>query len=350
MSPGASHAATAMQVPALQFVEQQSVPTVQESPSVLQVEPLEPGGSGAHFDPKPQMPEQHCVSLAQDWFSWRHTLDEQVAPALPAFGQLCEQHCASDPQVSPGYAHIPPSSTHFCVAVSHAPEQHWPSALHASPGSKQVGTAGVSQWPALQYPEQQSRFSMHASVSSWQMVVGFVQMPPSHEPEQQSSGPVHERPLTLHPPSGSMHVPLHPDAAPLASGQQSPGVAQGSPCGRHWFAEATHVPAVSPGGIEQVPEQQSPFTVHAPSSGASVQPGVVVPLDFLQPDVPSASAARAHTRSVESFDVDMAILPRPGDGAGACWTGSVPRIRHAFHVVAGGFFAACESRRRGTEP
>src|SRR5512133_2289942 len=102
MSPGASHDETPMQVPPWQFVEQQSVASVQESPSVLQVEPLPPGGSGAHFDPKPQMPEQHCVSLAQDWFSWMHTVEEQVAPGLPAFGQLREQHCASDPQASPG--------------------------------------------------------------------------------------------------------------------------------------------------------------------------------------------------------------------------------------------------------
>jgi hypothetical protein len=216
--------------------------------------------------------------------------------------------------------------------VPHTPEQHCASRLHPAFVSRQDGVGGVSQRDALQYPEQQSPFEPQASVSSVQVVGGFVQTPPSHEPVQHSCGALHETFSFLHPPPGSMHAPLH--ATPFASGQQSPGVAQGSPWARHWLAGATHVPWVAPAGIEQVAEQQSPLTVHAPSSGASVQPGVE-PLDFLQPDVPSASAARAYTRTVERFDVDMSILPRLGGGAGACWTHSVPRFPRPFHVVAG---------------
>src|SRR5512139_1615126 len=139
MSPGASHAATAMQVPPLQLVEQQSVPSVQASPSVLQVEPVGPGGSATHFEPEPQMPEQHCASVAQDWSTWRQTDEEQVAPGLPAFVQVWEQHCASEPQGSPGQLHMPASPWHCCVEGLHTAEQHCESRLHATFAPRHVG-------------------------------------------------------------------------------------------------------------------------------------------------------------------------------------------------------------------
>jgi hypothetical protein len=102
-------------------VEQHAASVAHASPSVVQVALVDPGGSAWHFDPTPQTPEQHCESSAQVSVTWRQTVDEQVAPAVPAFGQLSEQHCASDPQASPGRSqksaavHAPPLQ---------APEQH----------------------------------------------------------------------------------------------------------------------------------------------------------------------------------------------------------------------------------
>jgi hypothetical protein len=132
----------------LQFVEQQSAAEAQASPSVAQVDPVGPDGRATHFEPKPHTPEQHCVSLAQDWSTWRHTVEEQVAPGLPAFGQFREQHCASEPQASPGQAHTPPSARH--LPPEHTAEQHWESAEHVAPGSRQDGVGGEAHRCALQ--------------------------------------------------------------------------------------------------------------------------------------------------------------------------------------------------------
>lgn len=130
-----------MQVPPLQFVEQQSVPSVHASPRVLQVWPVGPAGSAAHFDPV-QIPEQHCVAVAQAWSTWRQTFDEQVAPAVPAFGQLREQHWASEPHASPGAAQRPPASTQRWFEPQ-TPEQHCESAAHTVVASSmQDGVAG----------------------------------------------------------------------------------------------------------------------------------------------------------------------------------------------------------------
>jgi hypothetical protein len=86
----------------LQFVEQQSAADAHASPSVPQVEPLPPAGIAVHSEPKPQSPEQHWVSLTQPFLVGSvplgvHTFEEQVPPL-----QLREQHCASEPQDSPG--------------------------------------------------------------------------------------------------------------------------------------------------------------------------------------------------------------------------------------------------------
>jgi hypothetical protein len=148
-----------------QFVEQQSAANAHASPSVPQVEPLPPGGIAEHSEPKPQIPEQHWESLAQPFFAGSvpvgmHALEEQVPPL-----QMREQHCASEPQYSPGYEHMPPSARHVPVAP-HAPEQHCASRLHPAFASRQVVVGGLSQaCEPLQNPEQQSAFVAQARVS-----------------------------------------------------------------------------------------------------------------------------------------------------------------------------------------
>jgi hypothetical protein len=120
----------------LQFVEQHSEPNAHASPRVVHAAPA----CATHFEPKPQSPEQHCVSLAQDWSIWRQALDEHVP-----FVQVREQHCSSDPHGSPGYAHIPPSSRQLPVEL-HAPEQHCESRLQPAPGSRHTTVVGVPHW------------------------------------------------------------------------------------------------------------------------------------------------------------------------------------------------------------
>lgn len=142
MSSVALHDAMETQVPPLQLVEQHWDPSVQASPSVEHV--VLPAGGATHFEPEPQSPEQHCESLAQGWSTWRQTVDEHVAPGLPALGQLREQHWASEPQGSPGYAHIPASATQNPFEP-HTAEQHCESAEQCVVvSSMQDGVGGVS--------------------------------------------------------------------------------------------------------------------------------------------------------------------------------------------------------------
>ncbi len=314
-----------MQVPPLQFVEQQSAAYVHASPSVLQVAPLPPGGSAAHFEPV-QTPEQHCVLLAQAWSIWRQTFDEQVAPAVPAFGQFREQHWASELQASPGAAQRPPLSTQRWFEPQ-TPEQHCESAAQAVVvSSMQDGVIGWAHvLEALQYPEQQSPFAVHATVSSLHCEGGGTQTVaprfPSQYPVQHSCGNTHDVEFVLHWVTfGSTQVP--PGHAPR---QQSDGPEHTAPTAPQTPPAATHM------WFAQLPEQHSGPVVHAASSALSVHSGGVPgSLFFLHPVAVSASTASADTSKVESLGVRM----RSSRGRATSPARAGRRVSHAFRAPA----------------
>jgi hypothetical protein len=293
------------------------------------------------------MPEQHWSSRAQDWVSWRQTFDEQVAPALPTFVQVPEQHWICEPHGSFGQAQKS-GVAHFWPTQS--AEQHCESRLHATFVSRQVllPPPGVSQWPALQNPEQQSPFAEQVCVLAWQVVSGSVQTAFAQRLVQHSSGAVHDSLSCFAHVVGGTQVPLQAQAAPLqALAQQSPGVAQTSFCWLHALGGAVHVWLEG----SQYSEQHSPLAAHALSfcvhTGGCVS---VVPLFFVQPVPAIASAASADTSSVENLNVRMRHPPTARNDPGPVWSHSVPRSRVVLHVVAGAFDAPCQSRRRGTHP
>lgn len=148
MSPVALQYAAGLQVPSLvpvpeapwQLVEQQSLASAQASPSVVHAPP--PRMAQA---PPVQVPEQHCVPLAQVEPTGLQTSEAQTAPGVPAPVQVIEQHWPSELHASPGmrhpagFVHVPPEPQ--------VPEQQAAAAaaVHAVPSGWQVDVGGVSQ-------------------------------------------------------------------------------------------------------------------------------------------------------------------------------------------------------------
>jgi hypothetical protein len=129
-------AAVVMQVPPLQFLEQQSLLLVQALLSVVQ-----PPGTTGWQAPLAQLPLQQSLPVLQ--------LDEFCAHApahLPAT-QLKPQHCTDDVQVAPIATQPPPPPLppllatppmmHVLVVLSQVPTQQSPSTLQACAGATQ---------------------------------------------------------------------------------------------------------------------------------------------------------------------------------------------------------------------
>lgn len=236
-----------------QFFEQQSDGYAQASFSVAHVWPVPPGGGATHLWVVPSHePEQHrSFAGEQGSPTWRQGVEEQVAPALPAFGQSRVQHWALEPQASPSYAHESATGAQVPPPV-HFFEQHCRSPLHDAASSRQE-VGGVSHaFDALQYPVQQLAFFSAAvaptqpSRRRWHpppppLVHTFAPMAPSQDPEQQSWGYWQESPgwprvqgPMLHTCDAGSHEALQQsDAAP----QPAAGPAQGF---------AMHIPAALP--------------------------------------------------------------------------------------------------------
>jgi hypothetical protein len=229
-----------------QFVEQHAASVAHASPSVVQVALVEPAGRAAHFESAPQTPEQHCESSAQVSVVWRQTVDEQVAPAVPAFGQLSEQHWASEPQAAPGWSQ---KSASVQAPPLQTPEQHCESPVHAVAAARQVGVGGSMHFVPSQAPLQQSFAAAQASLRREHCPTGSTQSPPAQFPAQHWSEVSQSLPMRPHPELASTHV------TPLQSPeQQSEGWAQAASSARHSPGGATQVFAT------QLPEQQSAAT------------------------------------------------------------------------------------------
>jgi hypothetical protein len=126
--------------PPWQFVEQQSTPVAQTSPSVLHA--LVPVGVGSawHAAGVPeQRPVQHSVPAPQVV-----PVDLQVAFAQRPPTQDCEQHSPGSAHAAPGVlqnavvVHVPAFAAR--VGLLQAVEQHSPFAVQTAPLAAQVET------------------------------------------------------------------------------------------------------------------------------------------------------------------------------------------------------------------
>jgi hypothetical protein len=121
--------------------EQHSSGPAQRSPSVVHVEFVVPGGSSAQTFPAPHTPEQHSEPLAQVASMVRHASASQVAPGVPAFGQLLEQQSAFEAQSVPG---DPQNAAVAQPEGVQMLEQHSLPAPHARPTSVQAPGGGAT--------------------------------------------------------------------------------------------------------------------------------------------------------------------------------------------------------------
>ncbi len=126
-----------MHFPPWQFVEQQSAPTAQASPSVVHA--LVPVGVVSGWHVPEQLPVQHSVPAAQ-----LVPVDLQVVFAQRPPTHDCEQHSPGSAHAAPGVlqkavvvhvpAFVPP------VGLSQAVEQQSPFAVQAAPLATHVET------------------------------------------------------------------------------------------------------------------------------------------------------------------------------------------------------------------
>lgn len=250
----------------------------------------------------------------------RHTLEEQVAPAVPAFGQFWEQQSESVLHCSPGYPQTPPE-VEQCPDELQAAEQHCESEVHESPGTPQPVVVGSAHFRLVQVPVQHCGPLVQSVRSGRQW--SSMQAPPSHLPVQQSVGSVQASPTRLQPPGpGSTHSMLL-----QAPEQQSEGVAHGAVNALHWASTQIW--------FWQLPEQHSPGAPQASPSCPSVHWGWAGDSSGLEQARASAPASRTAEMNGESLGVRMEFLPRVGRDSERA-VGSFPRFHAVFHVVAGG--------------
>lgn len=139
-----------MQVPPMQFFEQQVVPLVQALPSVLQP----PATIGVQVPPA-QLPPQHCASEVQAVPSGVH------APAQVPLTHDRPQHCTDEVQATPLARQPPPpvpplppvpmAKTQLFDAGSQTPTQQSVSVAQVPPGEMQK-PALMSVGPLLLVP------------------------------------------------------------------------------------------------------------------------------------------------------------------------------------------------------
>src|SRR6266568_1301854 len=165
MSPLALHEYACTQVPPWQLVEQQSVPTVQWFPSVMQLETVL--FTCAQVPPL-QFPEQH----------W------EFPPQLLAFGvQLAAQAALTQEKLQQSVPSVQPlPDSRQNLAEVHFPkaqtlEQHCELEVQLSSPATHAGVYEIPHWLELHVPEQQSDGALQLVVSAWHWPAPSVQMP-----------------------------------------------------------------------------------------------------------------------------------------------------------------------------
>lgn len=167
MSLGAWQRNAGVHFPPWQFVEQQSLPTVQASSSVLHA--LVPLGAGSAWQVVEQLPVQHSPPDAQ-----AVPVVLQVVFAHRPPTQDCEQHSLGFAQAAPGdwqkavVVQVPAFVA--CVGLLQAVEQQSPLSVQATPVPPQVETGAAHWWlTGLQYPSQQAESEVQLNPISLQI-------------------------------------------------------------------------------------------------------------------------------------------------------------------------------------
>lgn len=231
MSPPAWHEYAWTQLPPWQLVEQQSEPTLQALPRVVQLETV----AGKTWQvPDAHRPEQHWLA------------DEQVAPVVAQAPdavvwaahfpetQLRLQHWVFELQTAPW---LPQKPADVHVPYAQLVEQHCESTAQVSPPGLQAAVVAVPHFPEVQRPEQHCEGDEQVEASARQADAS-MQVPDAHACEQQFESAPQAWPTALHA-VGSTQVPVH------ALLQHSEAWAQVVPSGAQLVVAEPHRPVVA---------------------------------------------------------------------------------------------------------